>query len=306
MAAVEISEEFLEKSGLTVLQDGLPLTREESREACWSLERVFGEVVVQWNEGEAVQETRAVLGQDVYLLFKLSGQDQNQGRHVKSPSSGSYLVMAPDHWKRNCKLSGPPPVKPEPVFLPGYQAHFFELEKDGGRKIAFLTSKLFVIESKAPQFELVGNRLNDASEDKGPLFGEAPPRIRALDEQGWKNVGTIVVGEEGMGKKRLRTHFAPNSEGQEQDLPSKVAARKGGWYFVRLYDTKDDLLESLDFRFLCALKEIRLLQPFPLPLEDGHRLVRVEFLHESGCAVQSIDALAKIQIERQDDRTILT
>lgn len=308
MAAVEIPEEFLEKSGLAVLQDGSPLTREESREACWPLERVFGEVVVNWNEGEAAQETRVVLGQDGYLLFKLSGQDQNQGRHVKSPSSGSYLVMAPDPWERDDTLSGPPPVTPEPVFLHGYQAHFFELEKDGGRKIAFLTStgKSFVIESKTPQFELVGNRLCDATEKIGPLFGERPPQIRAPDDQTWKHVRTIVVGEEGSGKGRWRATFSPMPGRTEQVLPSGFEERKGGWYFLRFYDTRDDLIESLDFRFLCALKEIKVLQPSPLPSEDGHRPVSVKFLHEPGCDVQPDDGLTRIQIERQPDTTILT
>ena len=308
MAAVEIPEEFLEKPGLAVLQDGSPLTQEESREACCRLERVFGEVVVQWNEGEGVQETRVALGQDGYLLFKLSGQDQNQGCRVKSPSSGSYLVMVPDNWERDDTLSGPPPVTPESVFLTGYQAHFFELEKDGDGKIAFRTpmGKSFVIESKAPQFELVGTRLNEASGDRGPLFGERPPQIRAPDDQTWKDVRTIVVGEEGSGKGRWRKPFSPIPEGTQQDLPSEVAARKGGWYFLRFYDTNDDLIESLDFRFTCALKEIRILQPSPLPPEGGHGLVCVMFLHEPGCAVQPADGLANIQIERQDDKTILT
>jgi hypothetical protein len=185
IAAVEIPEELVEKPGLAVLQDGSPLTQEESKEACWRLERLFGEVVVQWNEGEGVQETRAALGQDGYLLFKLSGKNQNQGRRVKFLSSGSYLAMVPDDWERDDTLSGPAPVAPESTSLFGYQAHFFELEKDGDGKIAFRTptGKSFVIESKAPQFELVGTRLNEASGDRGPLFGGRPPQIRALDGQ---------------------------------------------------------------------------------------------------------------------------
>jgi hypothetical protein len=185
IAAVEIPEELVEKPGLAVLQDGSPLTQEESKEACWRLERLFGEVVVQWNEGEGVQETKAALGQDGYLLFKLSGKNQNQGRRVKFLSSGSYLVMVPDDWERDDTLSGPAPVAPESTSLFGYQAHFFELEKDGDGKIAFRTptGKSFVIESKAPQFELVGTRLNEASGDRGPLFGGRPPQIRALDGQ---------------------------------------------------------------------------------------------------------------------------
>jgi len=306
--AVEVPEELLENSGLAVLQDGSHLPQDESREACWSLGRASGELVVRWNEDEAPREARIPLGEENYLLFKLSGQNQNQGRHVKSPSSGSYLVMVPDDWERDDTLSGPPPAAPEPVSLAGYKAHFFELEKDGDGKIAFSapTGKSFVIESQALQFELVGSRLNEASGDKGPLFGENPPQIRAPDNQGWKDVGTIVVGAEGSGKGKWRQSFSPIPGGTRQDLPSEVAARKGGWNFLRFYDTNDDLLDSLDFRFICALKKIRILQPSPLPSEDGHRAVRVEFLHELGCSVQPADGLTNIHIKREDYKTILT
>jgi hypothetical protein len=82
--------------------------------------------------------------------------------------------------------------------------------------------------------------------------------------------------------------------------------RKGGWYFLRFYDTNDELIESLDFIFLCALKEIKIPQPSPLPPEGGHNLVRVEFFHEPGCAVQSVGSPANIQIECQHNKTILT
>ena len=271
--AVEVPEELLENSGLAVLQDGSPLPQDESREAYWSLGRASGEVVIRWNEYEAPIETRIPLGEENYLLFKLSGQNQNQGRHVKSPSAGSYLVIVPDDWERDDTLSGLPPAAPEPVSLAGYKAHFFEFEKDSDGNIAFRapTGKSFVTESQALQFELVGSRLNEASGDKGPLFGERPPQIRTPDNQGWKDVGTIVVGEEGSGKGKWRQSFSPIPGGTRQDLPSEVAARKGGWYFLRFYDTNDDLIESLDFRFTCALKEIRILQPSPLPSEDGHK-----------------------------------
>ena len=306
--AVEVPEELFESPNLAVLQNELPLTQDESREGCWHLKEAYGQVLVRWKEDEAIREIRIALGEERYLLFKLSGQDQNQGRRVKSPSSGSYLVMVPDNWERDDTLSGPPPVTPEPVSLPGYQAHFFELEKDGDGKIAFRTptDELLVIESKVAQFELVGNQLNDASANKGPLFGEGPPRIRARNEQGWKSIRTIVVGEEGSGRERWRTSFRPDAKGACQDLPPEIAARKGGWYFLRFYDANDDLIESLDFRFICALKGIRIFQPSPLLPEGGHSPVRVELLHEPGCSVQPIGYPASIQIECRDDKTILT
>ena len=307
--AVEVPEELFESPNLAVLQNGLPLTQDESRKGCGRLEEAYGQVVVQWNEDEVAREIKIALGEESYLLFKLSGQNQNQGCRVKSPSSGSYLVMVPDNWERDEALSGPPPIVPEPVSLTGYQAHFYILEKDGDGKIAFHTpaGESFVIESKAPQFELVGTRLNDASEDMGPLFGERPPQIRALDDQAWRDIGTIIVGEEGSGKGRWRMAFSPVQDLLEQNLPSEVAAGTVGWYFLRFYDTNDDLMESLDFRFLCGLREIRILQSFPLPSETGHKPARVEFLHEPGCAVLSADGLAcSIEIEREDDKTILS
>jgi ribosomal protein S9 len=306
--AVEVPEEFLENSGLAVLQNASPLTEDESREGCWRLEQVFGKVIVRSDEGQILKEIYLGEHGKNYLLFKLSGQDQNQGRRVKSPASGSYLVMVPDNWDRDDRLSGPPPVTPESVFLTGYQAHFFNVEKGGNEKIAFRTpeGKSVVIEPKAPRFELVGTRLNDASENIGPLFGERSPQIRALDDQAWKDVGTIVVGEEGSGKGRWRKSFHPTQEKIEQALPPEVADRKGGWYFLRFYDTNDELVESLDFRLVCALSKIRILQPSPFPFEDGHESTCVEFHHKPGCAIQPADDLAcSIQIESKDNKTIL-
>jgi hypothetical protein len=216
--------------------------------------------------------------------------------------------MVPDSWERDDTLSGPPPVTPESVFLPGYRAHFFELEKGSNKKIAFHTpvGESFVIESSAPQFELVGNRLNDASEDKGPLFGGAAPRIRALEEQGWKNVGTIDIDEDGIAKKGWRTSFTPDSDGREQNLPSEFSDRNGGWYLLTFRDTEDNVIERLHFRFTRGLKEIKLVQPSPLPSGDGHAPVSVEFLHEPGFDVQPVDFSISIQIERQGEKTTLT
>jgi len=206
-------------------------------------------------------------------------------------------------------LSGSPPAAPQPVSITKCQAHFFNLERGAGGKIAFRTpaGELVVIESKASRFELVGICLNDASEDKGPLFGERPPQINALDDQAWKDVGTIVVGEEGGGKRKWRKSFSPVLEIREQDLPREVAARKDGWYFLRFYDINEDLVESLDFRFISALRGIKELQPSSFPTEGKHESAYVEFHHKSGCTIQPADDLARnIQIDSKDNKTTLT
>lgn len=309
---VEVPEDLLEKPELQVLQNGLPLAQDESSEDCWCLEQVCGQVVVQWNEDVVAKETQIALGEGNYLLFKLSGKNQNLGRRIKSPLFGSYLVMVLDNWDRDEALSGPPPAAPEPVSLAGYKAHFFDLEKDGDRKIAFRApgGESFVIESKASRFELFGTRLNDANEDIGPLFGGRPPKICTVGDQTWTDVDCIVVLEEEKRteEKRWRDVIAPDEETRELGLGDKLEERGAGRYSLRIYDKQlGPPVESLDFRFICALKEIRIIQPFPLPSEDGHRPVCVEFLHEPGCVVLPADGLAcNIEIEREDDKTILS
>lgn len=300
--AVEVPQALFEKPDLTVLQNESSLLRDELEDACWRLEQAHGEIIIRWSEGEV----KVDLGQEGCLLFKLSGPNQNRGRRVKSPSSGAYLVMVPDDWERDEAMAGPPHVAPEPVSLEGYRAHFFELEKDGDVQIAFRrpNGEPLIIASKATRFELIGDLLKDASENMGPLFVGRPPQIRDSNEPPWRDVSAIVIGEEGGGKRKWRMSFAPQIDRREQDLPAELAARKGGWYFLRFYDANDELIESLDFRFMSVLKEIKMPQPPLFPLEGGHPPAHVEFHYEPGCVVQPTAGSPSIQIERQDDKAI--
>lgn len=305
--AIEVPDEYLAGAGLTVRQDGLPLDQDESRKDCWHLEQARGQVVIRSNKDEVDARAKITLEYDNGLLFKLSGQNQNRGRLVRMPSSGSYLMIVPDDWERDHASCGPPRVAPEPVSLPGYQAHFFNLEKDGDKTIAFRTGEnKSVRRDPKMRFELVGSQLNDASESMGPLFGEKPPKIRACENQAWTAIETIIVGEEGTGPRRWRMAFGPIPEETEQDLPSEIAKRKSGWYFLRFYDANDDLVDSLDFRLACPLRHVGIRQLSPFPPEGGHSPVCVEFLHDPDCAVRPADMLAcGIEIERRTDRTIL-
>lgn len=306
--AVEVPEELLGNPGLNVLQNGALLSQDDSAEERWHLQQPSGQVAVNWNQKGTGQQALVDLGSEDYLLFKLSGQNLDSGRRVSSPSYGSYLVIAPTTWKRHEGLAGPPPVSPEPTSLDGYEAHFFELEKTGEQKIAFDLPKgqKWVIEANAPRFELLGNGIEDASEDTGPLFGGGPPRVRAVEAQTWEKVKTIVVGEEGRGRGRWRTEFRPDPGKSEQDLPGEVAARTAGWYFLRFYDTADDLIESLDFRFVKGLRGISLSQSPPLPREDGHKSVSIKFAHEPECVIEPIQKCRSnvVRIERTSRGTV--
>jgi len=305
---VEMPKEFLDYQTLVATQDNLPLEKDDLLPNRLLLRNVCDQVAFQWNELTHAQELEIPLGQTDYLLFKLTGQNMNEGRCVKAPSTGLYLVLAPEDWQRDEVLSGPPPVSPEASSIDGYQAHFFWFGKRGSEKIVLRTATgdTRKIESKGARFELVGNKLNDANEDIGPLFGDKPPMLRAPDYRGWQGIKTIVVGEEGRGKKKWRTVINLDGNLIEQEVHLGIENKEGGWFFVRVYDDKDDLVESLDFRFLSALKSINLSKSSPFPSENGHQDAILEFLHEQGCLVQPADLKQAVPIERKGDKTIIT
>ncbi len=305
---VEVSEELLEDPDLSVLQDEALLTPDEFYEGRYRLKRLLGKVNVRSSEDEVPIEIDLVEEEKDYLLFRLVGHHGRRGRRVRQATSGSYLVVVPDGWERDEEVSGPPTANPEPVSIDGYWAHFFDLSRDDARKIAFVTpgSEKIEIETRAARFELVGTPLNDSSEDVGPLFGAGPPRIRASHEQRWRNVRTVIVGEEGGGKKWWRTQFSPDRDQVERHL-DEVEKRGDGWYFVRIYDTNDNLVESLDFRFVSTLEEIRVSDHPFLPVAKGHTAVDVEFLHQSGCEVRlTEDPADSLQITHEDQKTSAT
>lgn len=305
VAAVEVPEDVLQGRDLEVLQNGSLLRKSESRNDCWVLAEAVGQVTVCCGE----HEDQIDLGQSASLLFKLSGVDQ--GRRARSPSSGSYAVMVPKGWERDTARSGTPPVATENAALAGYRVHFFDLQKDpqnsDGGAIAFIAAGApVVIERNGQRFELVGTTVPDASEAMGPLFGGEPPRIIAQqDGAAWKDIGSIVIGEEGSGKGRWKTQFGPVQDRIDQDLPTGLQERRGGWFFLRFYDHNDDEVESLDFRWIPALKELKVPQSPPLPAGDGHGPAVIEFLHE-GCTVCRADQGTRIQPDCEDGKTTVT
>lgn len=164
------------------------------------------------------------------------------------------------------------------------------------------------MKSGSPRFQLVEGEIGDASKEMGPLFGKQPPGIQTLDKKEWSDVGVIVVGEEGSGRNRWRTQFVPQVRAEKQILPEEIANRRGGWYFVRIYDNDDNLLESVDFRFLTALKDISMESPDYLPGPEGHNDVTVQFLYQTDCKVELMDKDTQhgLKIRRESGQTIVT
>jgi hypothetical protein len=299
---IETPEEYEEYVGLTITQNGTQLTQDD--EGRWVLLQITGTVCITWN---GIEHPTEIGLEKPYLLFRLAGESINQGRRVRYATAGLFLVVVPDQWQRDEQISGPAPILPENVIIASCQAHYFFLDRKCAAQSVFIVpgSKSEIIPTRASRFELVGTRLPDASENMGPLFGEGPPSIRALDQNGWNSVKTIVVGQ--VEQEGWRTVFTPEPDCNKQSLPVELSERRGGWYFIRFYDAEDSLIESLDFRFVSGLKDIKISPYSPLPGINGHSPVRVEFLHDIGCAIELSNPPANnLSVECENARTIVT
>lgn len=212
------------------------------------------------------------------LLFKL-GSSLERGLLVSRISRGWYLAIVPENWER----VGPAPIAPEPVSLPGYQAHYFDLTEGG--EVRFRVDGEERILGRRVEFRLIGEEIEDGALRVGPLFRD-PPKVQA-EQSLWNEVKEIVVGEEGPGEDRWKHSFSPTPEGKVLTLPEELSARGGGWYFLRFYDSSWTLIDSLDFRFFLAFQGIQTDPPGPLvlPGSEGHRPARVTFLHGARCRI---------------------
>ena len=297
--AVELPKELYSNGDVVVTQNSRQLEKDTSRDYCWRLTEAFGKVFV--NSIEPVD-----LGKEGenYLLFKLSGENRREGRLVKSksPSSGDYLVVVPADWK----IANDIAVSNQQINV-GYQAYWHTFDMADNRKMIFTTSKgEKKIQSNAPVFRLIGSSLNDASENIGTLFIENPPRISAHDITDWNDVGTIVIGD--IGENKWRAEVPLTLEEATQNLPKEVLEKPSGWYFLRFYDKHDELMESLDFRFVRGLKKIKIPNFHPFPeLEDRHETVQVEIMHESDFVIESANVNSiNISVKSTKSTTVLS
>ena len=306
--AVEIPDDPAKEQKIIVLHNNTPLKEDSIEKGCWLLSAAHGEVVICRHNNVGENKFIVSLGNENYLLFKLSGEDLNHGRRVRHTSSGSYLIITSEDLEIDNEFVNIVVAAPEPVSLKGYQAYFFYISKKQTCSIVFHNrhGKSLSIGSSGQQFDLLGKQIPDASVYEGPLFGGSPPRM-SISNGNWKEVGTIVVGEEGRGKGTWCKQIKPRSDLIEQELPVEITERKAGWYFVRLYDLNDKLIDSLDFRFVLGLRRITIHKISPLPLAEGHRQSNIDFYYEQGYSVQLFGPCdSKLTIKSENTKTTVS
>ena len=268
---------------IEVRQNNIRLKKSSDQENWWNLNKPFGGIVILRPDGEFVDGLSFGEENQSYIIFKLVGENRRFGRRVKHSSSGTYLLIAPDNWVPD----DPSCFSEESLSIASCRAWFFVSENSSGRTLVFNDPEgnPVGLPVKTQQFVLTGNQLNDVGEFGGPLFGTEPPYIQKPGEQTWEDVDMIILGEEGPGRNRWRKEFKPRQNDTVQKLPADLLKRNIGWYFLRFYDSEQDLIESLDFRFVRDISNIK-LPPFQEPSEkDGYVPAVVEISHGSNCSI---------------------
>jgi len=281
---IYVDVEHEETANLRIVQREAELNQANGEEP-----RIFGPLLdlrspikTRRNGSEAI-ESALITEDNPPFIFRMV-QD-GFARSVRHPSSGLNLAVVPTDWRYNAVASGSPPVEPEPLGIPGYTVHYYS--PDDGTALAFElpNDEPFKLTSSRSQFRLHGQQQQDAEPRMGPLFIGDPPTLQ-IDPEAPMEVQTIVIGEEGRGSGKWRRTY-------DQDVISTgswsedIRSHAIGWYFVRLYDTAGDLIDSLDFRYVRGLRSIS-LQP------DAGNRVNVVFTHDESVSVQPSDAVSSI------------
>ena len=284
VVGVEVPEE-LQVSSLKVRQPLGGALEEDSRSGFWRLQQPLESVEFVTSDPN---ETRAAeLPSAQYRIFKMVGTYDTRGRAVREASAGHFLIVVPESWRWNEELSGLAATKAEYVYPGTCRAHYVELPLEAGRILAFTSPEGtdVRIPCGGERFELLGTCIDDASVDVGPLFVGEPPQLRwAADIVDDTSIATVVVGEEGLLKSRRGWRARAD---RFEDLRRAIADRQAGWFFVRLYDGHDELIETLDFRFVAELAAIDVEASSPVPGLEGHSAARIRFRYGRGCFVRN-------------------
>lgn len=255
------------------------LPEDEQRPGRWPLTEPLGPVdLVHDNGGESFR-----FPGDAFRIFKLFGSQHDRGRHMKSLTRGRFLVVTPLDWARDTESGAREIMAPEYVVGARYRSHHLQVADDLGGPPAFITAAdRLELPTQSPGFELEGDRLPDAHPEAGPLFHGSPPQLRSLRNVTYR---TVVVGEEGPRERTLGWRAAA---ADFEELRPSIAARRAGWFFMRLYDENDDLIDGLDFRFSAQLQAIEEDAVPPIPSPDGHSPAHFRLVHGEDCEVEPV------------------
>lgn len=258
-----------------VRQDTGALEEDERTHGRWLLTSPCGWVTLQGGDGRELK-----FGSEAFRIFKLSGPSCDRGRYMRSLTNGRFLIVAPEACQPDRAMLDAMFLDSEDV-TGRCRAHHIDTSSIGSAAIGFTapTGEFRSIPTTAPAFELQGALVRDTHILAGPLFSGEPPLLRPLRDVEY---ASVVLGTEG--PRHLSRHWRKSSSSFDRLRPD-VESRQGGWFFLRLYDSSDELLESLDFRYAAGLRAIERVAEAPVPTPEGHRAGKVRLFHDSNCRV---------------------
>ncbi len=286
--AVELPEEFSPGCDIDVNQNGQTLERVGFNENRWPLNRLDGcvEAAETRNGG---QRWQLEIGCDECLIFKLLEESETEeGRLVSAPSRGDYLVITPGAWPMP-ESSGIQLSRERNVGIDGHVGYRF-IVRDGVLPKLEFGQRGFqgeTVRFRTACFTLAGERADAISgEYQAPLFLRSPPCVHAPDSESWSDVQKFVLGVAGKGRNKWKKAFKPSPANNEVQLSEHLNGRTSGWYFVRLYDVNEVLMDSLYFAFARTLRGVKVSGASALPAVSGHTKARLEFEHDAGASVK--------------------
>ncbi|MEJ5298669.1 MAG: hypothetical protein WHZ52_11600 [Armatimonadota bacterium] len=277
----------------------------------WKLTGLSSRVTLEWEEGDGSWISLAPLEPvNEYLLFQLTQSSQRaEGRRVRALTTGSYLLAVPP----GVEVSFPPDFSPseQPLSLSGWRGY---LLLDAARlasssiQVTLVHGRTQSVRVGRPYFHLEGIEASDALLERyGPLFFAELPHLTTGNTDNWQQIGTVVVGQEGPGRNKWRAHFTPDPKASSQPLPQQIDELGSGWFFVRLYDKKDELFESHQFRYVRDLKGV-VLDPADslLPGPEGHKPVSILLQSEGNLRVRLEDGAEHLLMESSEQGPRIT
>ena len=247
-----------------------PLASEDGE---WRPPSLWGWLSVTLENGE--QRHLSLFEHAKPLIFKLGNNWTGVGRKVGAVSSGHYIIITPNTWRRK----GQSPVDPQGCVGGDFTAHYFLAHAAEQTETELGGFEEYQVVLASACINLDGDRVFDGAE-RCPLFAGAVPKLCAADSVVWARVGEERDG--GWKGENFRPHHRSLSE---------VLQRREGRFFLRVYDAAGKLLDSVEFRYCAALREINVNgEPYSpdtllVPTASGHRPTTVRLLGADGATL---------------------
>ena len=290
---IKFSGNMVTSSTIRVIQNNVRLKKHEINDTYWNI-KSLSSLFVQWQENNEISFKQIEFNKkrsDVSLIFKLIDENLTFGRFVSYPTTGNYVVIVPEDWERIEQDSGDSILAPQLTSLERYVGHYCNFDAEKNKSLVFKKrdGTMIAIDAGKSRFFLKGNQVMDADDGAVPLFGEKLPTI--IDQQSsWDDIGTIVVTEQCKDGLEWLLTPQPGKSGQDLNLFNdlEIAKSSSSHFLVNIYNQYDDLIESMDFRYVEGLKRVKVFEPPTFPGPDGHQPGYVKFYHDQMCTIDLV------------------